>query len=126
MGGFNLIFSLMRKYIFWMFFILSAVLLQSPKEGQAVQQETRIPAGVSMARFQLISKPAYTEAYNGYGKRVPLKWLLIKYGGIKKYQQARPFFLGLILGEYTFGSIWTIIGNIINQQNYPMQFWVII
>ena len=45
-----------------------------------------------------------------------LKWLLIKYGGIKKYQQARPFFLGLILGEYTFGSIWTIIGNIIHQQ----------
>jgi len=45
-----------------------------------------------------------------------LKWLLIKYGGIKKYQQARPFFLGLILGEYIIGSIWTIIGNIIHQQ----------
>ena len=45
-----------------------------------------------------------------------LKWLLIKYGGIKKYQQARPFFLGLILGEYIVGSIWTIIGNIIHQQ----------
>ena len=77
MGGFKLIFCLMRKYFFWMFFILSAVLLQSPKEGQAVQQETRIPAGVSMARFQLISKPAFSEAYNGYGERVPLKWLLI-------------------------------------------------
>ena len=45
-----------------------------------------------------------------------LKWLLIKYGGIKKYQRARPFFLGLILGEYVIGSIWTIIGNIIHQQ----------
>ena len=45
-----------------------------------------------------------------------LKWLLIKYGGIKKYQQARPFFLGLILGEYTIGSLWTILGNIIHQQ----------
>ena len=45
-----------------------------------------------------------------------LKWLLIKYGGIKKYQQARPFFLGLILGQYVIGSIWTIIGNTIHQQ----------
>ena len=45
-----------------------------------------------------------------------LKWLLIKYGGIKKYQQARPFFLGLILGQYVIGSIWTIIGNAIHQQ----------
>ena len=32
---------------------------------QAVQQETRIPAGVSMARFQLISKPAFSEATTG-------------------------------------------------------------
>ena len=45
-----------------------------------------------------------------------LKHLLIRYGGIKKYQQAQPFFLGLILGEYTIGSIWTIVGNIIHQQ----------
>ncbi|SVC15919.1 uncharacterized protein METZ01_LOCUS268773, partial [marine metagenome] len=35
-----------------MLFILPAFLLQIPKEVQAVLQETRIPAGISMTRFK--------------------------------------------------------------------------
>lgn len=38
-----------------------------------------------------------------------LKTLLLKYGGAKVYSNARPFFLGLILGQFTASGIWLII-----------------
>ena len=38
------------------------------------------------------------------------KTLSIRYGGIKLYRQALPFFMGLILGDYVTASIWTLIG----------------
>ena len=43
-----------------------------------------------------------------------ISWLaksaILKFGGIKVHRAAVPFFLGLILGEFTFGSIWNIVG----------------
>jgi len=44
------------------------------------------------------------------------KWGLLRYGGIKRYRQARPFFLGLILGDYVIGSILTIVGDIVHTR----------
>ena len=44
------------------------------------------------------------------------KWALLKYGGIKRYQQIRPLFLGLILGDYIIGSIWTIVGDVVHTR----------
>ena len=44
-----------------------------------------------------------------------MKWLLIRYGGVGQYRRARPLFLGLILGEYIVGSVWTIIGDIMHR-----------
>ena len=38
------------------------------------------------------------------------KFLSIRYGGMKFYRQALPFFMGLILGDYVTASIWTLIG----------------
>ena len=38
------------------------------------------------------------------------KVLAIRYGGIKFYRQALPFFMGLILGDYVTASVWTLIG----------------
>ncbi len=40
------------------------------------------------------------------------KRLIIRYGGLKLYRQAIPFFLGLILGDFTSGAIFNIIGVI--------------
>ena len=51
-----------------------------------------------------------------------IKWIILKYGGLKVHRQAIPFFLGLILGEFTIGSLWTIIGIIFGIQTYG--FWV--
>ena len=39
-----------------------------------------------------------------------IKWVILKFGGISNHRKATPFFLGVILGDYTMGSIWSIIG----------------
>ena len=36
------------------------------------------------------------------------KVLILRYGGMKLYARARPFFLGMVLGEFTTAIIWTI------------------
>ena len=36
------------------------------------------------------------------------KLLILRYGGMKLYARARPFFLGLVLGEFTLAVLWTI------------------
>ena len=49
------------------------------------------------------------------------KALILRFRGISGYRQLRPFFLGLILGEFTVGSIWNLIGFALD---YPMyKFW---
>ena len=41
-----------------------------------------------------------------------LKYGIVKYGGLRAYRQARPLFLGLILGEMTCAGLWSIVGMI--------------
>lgn len=43
-----------------------------------------------------------------------LKALILRYGGMKLYRQAMPFFLGLILGDFITGSVWSIIGTLMH------------
>jgi hypothetical protein len=38
------------------------------------------------------------------------KYIVLKYGGARSSDKAKPFFLGLILGEYLIGAIWIIVG----------------
>jgi hypothetical protein len=50
-----------------------------------------------------------------------LKLTILKYGGLKAYRRAIPFFLGLVLGEFIIGSLWTIIGIVFDVPSYA--FW---
>jgi hypothetical protein len=50
-----------------------------------------------------------------------VKSLLLRYGGLRAYRQALPFFLGLILGECVIGSLWMLIGILFNIPTYA--FW---
>ncbi|MHB0999439.1 MAG: DUF6785 family protein [Armatimonadota bacterium] len=40
------------------------------------------------------------------------KLLILRYGGLRMYRKALPFFLGLVLGDYVIGAIWSLIGVI--------------
>jgi len=46
------------------------------------------------------------------------KLLILKFGGVRKYRQWLPFFIGLLLGDYVIASIWSIIGTIIGMPMY--------
>ena len=50
-----------------------------------------------------------------------LKSIILKHGGFRAYRKATPFFFGLILGEFTIGTVWTIIGVISHSPSYA--FW---
>ena len=37
-----------------------------------------------------------------------VKVLILRYGGVKVYRQALPFFIGLVLGDYTISCLWAL------------------
>lgn len=40
------------------------------------------------------------------------KYSILKYGGLRLYRQARPIFLGFVIGEMTCAVLWAVIGMI--------------
>ena len=50
-----------------------------------------------------------------------IKLLILRHGGLKSYRCAIPFFLGMALGDYIFGSAWSIGSILTNTTLY--QFW---
>lgn len=49
-----------------------------------------------------------------------LKAIIIRYGGARMYRLAVPFFLGLILGDYTAGSLWSLLGCAMHVPTYKI------
>ncbi|MCH8290097.1 hypothetical protein IH992_03180 [Candidatus Poribacteria bacterium] len=50
-----------------------------------------------------------------------LKAIILRHGGLKAYRRAIPCFLGLALGDYILGSLWSIFSILANTTLY--QFW---
>ena len=48
------------------------------------------------------------------------KLVVLRHGGLKFYRQTLPFFLGLVLGDYTLAAIWSLIGVIWGIPTYQM------
>ncbi len=46
------------------------------------------------------------------------KFVIIRYGGMKTHRQVIPFFLGLILGDYTIGSLWSLLALYLQTPTY--------
>jgi hypothetical protein len=44
--------------------------------------------------------------------------VILRFGGAKRFRQTAPFFLGLILGDYTLGCLWSIIGIALKMPTY--------
>ena len=48
------------------------------------------------------------------------KLCVIRYGGMNAHKQAIPFFLGLILGDYTIGALWSLLGLYLGVPAYKI------
>ena len=51
-----------------------------------------------------------------------LKWIVLKYGGIRWHRKAIPLFLGLVLGEFCVGTFWSLLGIVLDQRMYRFLF----
>jgi hypothetical protein len=71
-----------------------------------------------MKLWNLCSSNPYTWNYSFISWLVKL--IILRYGGIKSHRRAIPIFLGLILGDYTVGAIWSIIGAITGIPTYKI------
>ncbi len=53
-----------------------------------------------------------------------IAWLIksftLRAGGVKAYRQARPFFLGLVLGEFVVGTFWSMVAYIWDVTAYSV------
>lgn len=47
-----------------------------------------------------------------------LKWLLMRYGGLRLHRKAIPFFMGLVLGEFVAGAFWSAVGSAAGWQMF--------
>jgi hypothetical protein len=47
-----------------------------------------------------------------------LKLLIVRYGGVRGYRAALPFFLGLILGDYVVAALWSLGGWLLGVSTY--------
>jgi len=50
-----------------------------------------------------------------------IKGLILRYASPKAYRNARPFFLGLILGEFAVGGFWSLLAMATRRPQY--HFW---
>ena len=47
-----------------------------------------------------------------------IKTIILRYGGLGSYRRAVPFFLGVALGDYIVGFIWSILSILTNTPLY--------
>jgi len=45
-------------------------------------------------------------------------WLITRYGGLRLYRKARPFFLGFILGDFLMLGTWLVIDALLGARGY--------
>jgi hypothetical protein len=50
-----------------------------------------------------------------------LKFIILRQGGLGSYRKAVPFFLGLALGDYILGYLWSMGSVLFDRPLY--QFW---
>ena len=51
-----------------------------------------------------------------------IKAVLLKFGGLRLYRQAAPFFVGVILGDFLIGTFWSLVGAIFGIPVYRVWY----
>ncbi len=79
-----------------------------------------VTVGITVARTRLVWFPLHPLGYALCGTWTLtvfwfgcfaawlIKVVILRYGGMKLFARARPFFLGMVLGEFTMAIFWTI------------------
>lgn len=47
-----------------------------------------------------------------------VKYTMLRFGGLRVYRSAVPFFLGFILGSFVVGSLWSLLGIVLERPMY--------
>jgi hypothetical protein len=47
-----------------------------------------------------------------------IKGVIVRYGGVRGFQRAMPFFMGLVLGQYTVACFWSLLAILRNEPMY--------
>jgi hypothetical protein len=67
-----------------------------------------------------------TWAMNHFWLSIFASWLakaiILRHGGLKAHRRAIPFFLGVILGDFVIGGLWSIIGIGLHKSMYRFLF----
>ena len=48
-----------------------------------------------------------------------LKWLILRHGGLRSHRKAKPFFFGLIIGEFFVMSLWSLVNLFFGVPVFP-------
>ncbi len=51
-----------------------------------------------------------------------IKAILLKFGGLRTYRKAAPFFVGVILGDFLIGTFWSLIGAVFEIPVYRVWY----
>ena len=49
-----------------------------------------------------------------------VKLVILRYGGLRLYRRSLPFFLGLVLGDYVTGALWSLVGVLWHIPSYQI------
>jgi hypothetical protein len=52
-----------------------------------------------------------------------IKVVIMRYGGVKSFQKARPFFLGLVLGQFATNGLWLVLDALTGHTGNQI-FWI--
>lgn len=52
-----------------------------------------------------------------------IKFILLRYGGVRSYRKAMPIFIGIVLGEFVIGSLFSLGGLAFNTRVYAFKNW---
>ena len=50
-----------------------------------------------------------------------IKALVLRYGGLRGYRAALPFFIGLVLGEFALGFVRTVLDGTLGLSVHPVR-----
>jgi len=51
-----------------------------------------------------------------------IKAVLLKFGGLRTYRKAAPFFVGVILGDFLMGTFWSLVGTVFEIPVYRVWY----